>query len=130
MHIYVNNKCQQGSVIIIGLLTLALLSLLGLASTTKSQTDISIAGNSRDIEMSLYSSESALVHGESSLDDLDEYKKLDGTNVVGHFDIGNLRKEDYNVVKNSEVDIANEHIEIPGSSGSGGSGNLLNKKYL
>lgn len=108
-------KGENGSIIIIGLLTVALLSLLGLASTTKSQTDISIAGNSRDIEGSLYAAEVAIVFGENSLNELNEYKKLDGININGHIDVGNKQISDYIMPKNSELDWSRNSLQVSGS---------------
>ncbi len=65
-----------------------------------------------DIEGSVYAAEVALVYGENSLRNLDEYKKLDGINTTGHFDPGDQRLEDYTLPTNSSIDWKNKSLKI------------------
>jgi Tfp pilus assembly protein PilX len=54
----------RGSVLIIALFTMALLTLLGAAATSTSRTDITISGNVKAIQESFYATEVGLTEGE------------------------------------------------------------------
>jgi type IV pilus assembly protein PilX len=77
----------RGSVLIVGLFTLALLALLGAAATSTSRTDVSIAGNMRVLQESFYASEVALTEGELWVDGMKTEFDLDATNI-GYYDEG------------------------------------------
>lgn len=94
---------ESGSIIIVSLLTLSLLSLLGIASTTKSQTDVNIAGNEREAKSSLYAAEISLVVAETSIPKLHKYKKLDELNEEAHHGIGDEDKEYYIITDNNQL---------------------------
>jgi type IV pilus assembly protein PilX len=115
MHIRFEALNEHGSIIIVGLLILALLSLLGLAATTKSQTDISIAGNAKELEGSLYAAEIALVFAETSIPDLDPFKKLNEENVIGHFGVGDKKITEYIMPKNKQIDWSTDTLEVDDS---------------
>ncbi|MDH3652217.1 MAG: PilX N-terminal domain-containing pilus assembly protein, partial [Saprospiraceae bacterium] len=60
---------SRGSVLIVGLFTLALLSLLGSAATTTSRTDVSITGNAKTLQEAFYAAEVGLAMGEMKVDE-------------------------------------------------------------
>ena len=76
---------QRGSVLIVGLFTLALLSLLGAAATTTSRTDISVVGNLKVIQESFYNAEVALAEAEIYLDSLEDKSVLDDETPPGYY---------------------------------------------
>lgn len=67
---------RRGSVLIVGLFTLALLSLLGAAATTTSRTDVSITGNNKTLQEAFYASEVGLAMGEMKIDQMDSLPQL------------------------------------------------------
>lgn len=76
---------DRGSVLVIGLLTLALLSLLGAAATTTSRTEIQIAGNDKSYKEALYTAEVALTAGEMVVEQLLQRVDLDEESIDGHY---------------------------------------------
>ena len=74
---------SRGSVLIVGLFTLALLALLGAASMSTSRTDITISGNAKTINEGFYAAEVGLAHGEVFLRD-NTVAELD-LKVPGHY---------------------------------------------
>jgi len=85
---------SRGSVLIVGLFTLALLTLLGAAATSTSRTDVSISGNMRVIQESFYASEVGLTEGEQSVNSMETEFDFDARN--GHYDEG---KQDLSIMK-------------------------------
>ena len=86
---------RRGSVLIVGLFTLALLSLLGAAATTTSRTDVSITGNNRTLQEAFYAAEVGLAMGEMKIDQMASLPQLkeemstsfyDGINNHPHWD--------------------------------------------
>ncbi len=76
---------NRGAVLIVGLFTLALLSLLGAAATTTSRTDISINGNMRTIQESFYAAEVGLAMAEMAIDRMAGNLDLDPEETPGHY---------------------------------------------
>jgi Tfp pilus assembly protein PilX len=76
---------DHGSVLVIGLLTLALLSLLGSAATTTSRTEIQIAGNDKSYKEALYTAEVALTAGEMVVEQLLQRVDLDEDTIAGRY---------------------------------------------
>ena len=116
----VNNR---GSIIIVSLLTLALLSLLGIASTTKSRTDINIASNSKEIDNALYKAENALVEAEMTVPNMHKFKKLDELNIQYHFGTGDTawkyyKEEDNKVIAQDDMN-SKAVSDIPISTSGG-----------
>jgi type IV pilus assembly protein PilX len=60
----------QGATLIIGLLTLVLLSLIGIAATTTSRMEVQIAGNDRMYKEAFYAAEFGITQGETVLESL------------------------------------------------------------
>jgi len=50
---------EQGSVLIVSLLTLALLTLIGVAATTTTTSDMHVAGNEKSYKLAFYGAEAA-----------------------------------------------------------------------
>ena len=75
---------SRGSVLIVGLFTLALLALLGAAAMSTSQTDITISGNTKTINEGFYAAEVGLAQGEIFLRD-NTTPTLDLA-IGGHYD--------------------------------------------
>jgi Tfp pilus assembly protein PilX len=63
---------RRGAVLIVGLFTLALLSLLGAAVTTTSRTDVSITGNAKTLQEAFYAAEVGLAMGEMRVADMND----------------------------------------------------------
>jgi Tfp pilus assembly protein PilX len=76
---------DRGSALVIGLLTLALLSLLGSASTTTSRTEIQIAGNDKAYKEAFYTAEVALTSGEMVVETLLNRTDLAEQDIAGHY---------------------------------------------
>ena len=78
---------SRGSVLIIGMFTLALLTLLGAAAISTSRTDISISGNMRVIQESFYAAEVGLTEGEQIVNQMKTEFEHD-TSKTGYYDKG------------------------------------------
>jgi Tfp pilus assembly protein PilX len=76
---------DRGSALVIGLLTLALLSLLGSASTTTSRTEIQIAGNDKAYKEAFYTAEVGLTTGEMVVEKLLNRTDLAEQDTAGHY---------------------------------------------
>lgn len=79
---------NRGAVIILGLLTLAVLSLLGTAAMTTSRTEIQIAGNEKASKEAFYTSEVSLKVGEKVVEDLLLRLELNEEDIAGHWGQG------------------------------------------
>jgi Tfp pilus assembly protein PilX len=78
---------RRGSVLIVGLFTLALLSLLGAAATTTSRTDVSITGNNRTLQEAFYAAEVGLAMGEMKIDQMASLLQLKEEMPTGYYGI-------------------------------------------
>lgn len=67
---------SRGNVLVVGLFTLALLSLLGSAATTTSRTDVSITGNAKSLQEAFYAAEVGLTMGEKTVNQMDGPRAL------------------------------------------------------
>ena len=76
---------ERGAALVIGLLTLALLSLLGSASTTTSRTEIQIAGNDKAYKEAFYTAEVALTAGEMVVEKFLNRTDLAEQDTAGHY---------------------------------------------
>jgi Tfp pilus assembly protein PilX len=84
---------DRGSALVIGLLTLALLSLLGSASTTTSRTEIQIAGNDKAYKEAFYTAEVGLTAGEMVVEQLLNRTDLAEQDTAGHYGEAGSEKE-------------------------------------
>ena len=75
---------KKGSALVIALFALTLISLLGLASTSTSRTDISISGNIRVLKEAFYAAEVGLTEGEQFVDNMVNEFVINEDNV-GHY---------------------------------------------
>jgi type IV pilus assembly protein PilX len=64
-------KNEDGSILVIGLIMLMLLTLLGISVTTTSTIEIQTAGNERVYKHNLYLAEAAALHGAQALENTD-----------------------------------------------------------
>jgi Tfp pilus assembly protein PilX len=76
---------RRGSVLIVGLFTLALLSLLGAAATTTSRTDVSITGNANTLQEAFYAAEVGLANGEMQVNQKVDPRNFP-TDIPGFYD--------------------------------------------
>ena len=76
---------QRGSVLVVGLFTLALLSLLGSAATTTSRTDVSITGNAKVLQEAFYAAEVSLTVAEMAVMNLESRDALSEHTIAGHY---------------------------------------------
>jgi type IV pilus assembly protein PilX len=76
---------SQGATLIIGLLTLVLLSLIGIAATTTSRTEVQITGNDKMYKEAFYAAEFGLTQGEAVLEALLSRAAFNEGSVVGHY---------------------------------------------
>ena len=61
---------EKGSTLVIGLLTLVLLSLIGIAATSTGRVEVQISGNDKAAKEAFYASELALTTGETTIEAL------------------------------------------------------------
>jgi Tfp pilus assembly protein PilX len=101
----INNS--RGSVLIVGLFTLSLLTLLGVAATSTSRTDVSITGNRRVIQESFYASEVGLAAGEQLVNSKKSHSDFDS--ITGYYAIG---KQDLSMMKKWDGTNAIE-VQVP-----------------
>jgi type IV pilus assembly protein PilX len=76
---------NRGATLIIGLLTLVLLTLIGIAATSTSRMEVQIAGNDKMFKEAFYASEFGLTNGENTLEALLSRVDLDEGSVPGHY---------------------------------------------
>jgi type IV pilus assembly protein PilX len=76
---------SQGATLIIGLLTLVLLSLIGIAATTTSRMEVQIAGNDKMYKEAFYAAEFGITRGEAAVEALLSRAEFNETSVVGHY---------------------------------------------
>jgi Tfp pilus assembly protein PilX len=78
---------ESGSTLVVGILTLVILSLLGVAATTTSRIEVEIAGNDKAVKQAFYASELGLTYGETVVQDTLNRLDLNDGNP-GHYDRG------------------------------------------
>ena len=79
---------NRGATLIIGLLTLVLLTLIGIAATSTSRMEVQIAGNDKMFKEAFYAAEFGLTNGENTLEELLSRVDLDEGSVPGHYGQG------------------------------------------
>jgi type IV pilus assembly protein PilX len=104
-------QAQTGSVLIIGMLLLLLMTLLGLITTSETRTDARITSNNLDRAIAFQAAEAALREAERTIQDYEDGTKSN-TNGDGFYDQEN---NDERPDDGSEWDTAFEtDVEIPG----------------
>lgn len=76
---------EEGAVLVIGMLTLVLLTVLGVAATNTSTIESEIAGNEKTYQQNFYAAELALVSGENVLETLTHRVELNEGSIPGHY---------------------------------------------
>ena len=76
---------NRGATLVIGLLTLVLLSLIGLAATSTSRMEVQISGNDKLYKEAFYAAEFGAARGETVLEALLSRVDLNEGSVPGHY---------------------------------------------
>lgn len=76
---------NRGATLVIGLLTLVLLSLIGLAATSTSRMEVQISGNDKLYKEAFYAAEFGVTRGETVLEALLSRVDLNEDSVPGHY---------------------------------------------
>jgi Tfp pilus assembly protein PilX len=76
---------NNGSTLVVGLLTLVLLSLIGVAATTTSRTEVGIAGNDKTATEAFYATELGLTTGETVVESLASRVDLNEDTTPGRY---------------------------------------------
>ncbi len=107
MGTYLSNlRNDRGSVLIIGMLTLILLSLIGASSTNTSKIEVEIAGNDRQQKEAFFAAELALATGEGSLEVLQDRVNFDEGTINGHYGEGTAPAPDaMNWTSSDSIDV-------------------------
>jgi Tfp pilus assembly protein PilX len=79
---------NRGATLVIGLLTLVLLTLIGIAATSTSRMEVQIAGNDKMFKEAFYAAEFGLTNGENTLEALLSRVDLDEGSIPGHYGQG------------------------------------------
>jgi Tfp pilus assembly protein PilX len=77
---------EKGSILAIGMLTLAILSLIGVAANTSSSIEAEISGNDRVHKEAFFAAEFALSSGERVIQELVRRLDFNEDGTVGHYD--------------------------------------------
>ena len=99
----------RGSVLVIGLFILALLSILGSAATSTSRVDISIFGNERVLQEAFYAAETGLIEGELFVNDMTTEFDLDESNI-GHYEKGNQKVQDMKWNTSDSIEVSTSKL--------------------
>jgi Tfp pilus assembly protein PilX len=76
---------NRGATLVIGLLTLVLLTLIGIAATSTSRMEVQISGNDKVVKEAFYATEFGVTRGEMALEALTTRLDLNEDNVAGHY---------------------------------------------
>ncbi len=76
---------EHGSILVMGLLTLTILTLVGMAATTGSGIESDIAKNEKSAQQAVYAAELALVMGEKTVDGFASRANLDEGTRAGRY---------------------------------------------
>ncbi|MGE3537586.1 MAG: PilX N-terminal domain-containing pilus assembly protein [Candidatus Tectimicrobiota bacterium] len=81
---------EEGAVLVIGMLTLALLTIIGVAATNTGSLESEIAGNEKTYTQAFYAAELALASGETVLETLTSRVALNEGTTAGRYTQGAL----------------------------------------
>jgi Tfp pilus assembly protein PilX len=81
---------EQGSILMVGLLALTLLTLVGVAATTNGGLESEIAKNEKSYQQAVYSAEFALTAGERVVEALQSRAALNEGTTPGHYGMNSL----------------------------------------
>lgn len=79
---------DKGAILVIGLLTVVLLSLIGVSATTTSRVEVQISGNDKASKEAFYAAEVGLTTGETTMETLPGRIEFDEGTTVGHYGQG------------------------------------------
>jgi Tfp pilus assembly protein PilX len=103
---------HRGSVLVTSILTLVLLSLIGIATTTTSRTEVQISGNDKVAKEAFYAAEFGLTTGETVLQDLATRAGLNEGSTRGHYGEG-VQKEWYDINWNNGDSVEVSASDMP-----------------
>jgi type IV pilus assembly protein PilX len=101
---------DRGSVLVIGMLTLVLLSLIGLSSTTSSRIESEISGNDKVHKESFFAAELGLTSGETVIEALLTRMALNEGSTPGHY--GQGAEPDWYALQWDDTDT----VEVPSTA--------------
>ena len=84
------SRNEQGMVLALCLITLIVLSLIGVAATTTSRLEVEISGNDKTAKEAFYAAEMALTVGETVVESLPSRADFEEDNTKGHYSKLNL----------------------------------------
>jgi type IV pilus assembly protein PilX len=79
------HAAQRGSVLVIGMLTLVLLSLIGVSATRTSRIEVEISGNDKAQKEAFFATEFGITTGENVLQGLPNRLAFNEATTVGHY---------------------------------------------
>jgi type IV pilus assembly protein PilX len=79
------SRNEEGIVLVLCLITLVLLTLIGVSATTTSQLEAEISGNDKTYKEAFYAAEVALTAGETVVNSLFSRMDLNEGTTTGHF---------------------------------------------
>lgn len=81
---------EEGAVLVLGMLTLVLLTIIGVAATNTGTLESEISGNEKTYKQAFYAAELALVSGESVVEALANRSELNEGSTPGRYAPGSL----------------------------------------
>lgn len=86
MHVLTRIHCNDhGSVLVIGMLTLVLMSLIGVSATTTSRIEVEISGNDKAQKEAFFAAELGLTVGENVIQALENRVAFNEGTDTGHY---------------------------------------------
>ena len=76
---------EEGMVLVLCLITLVVLSLIGVAATTTSRLEVEISGNDKTAKEAFYAAEMALIVGETVVESVLSRADLEEDTTPGHY---------------------------------------------
>lgn len=86
------SRHEDGVVLVLCLVTLVVLTLIGVSTTTTSQVEVEIAGNDKTAKEAFYATEMALTVGETVIESLINRADLNEDTTPGHYPKLNLNE--------------------------------------
>jgi type IV pilus assembly protein PilX len=81
---------ETGSVLVVGMLTLVLLTLIGVAATTNGSLESEISGNEKSYQQAFYAAELGLMAGETAVEAFVSRADLNEDTIPGRYATGSL----------------------------------------
>jgi type IV pilus assembly protein PilX len=101
---------NRGATLVVGLLTLVLLTLIGIAATSTSRMEVQISGNDKMFKEAFYATEFGATRGEMAVEALTSRVDLNEDSVAGHY-ARNTRPDWPDLLWN-----ASDSVQVPAAS--------------